>query len=138
MTHLGLVRSIGSIPYGILQHITLDDGGHDSAVPSATDKTLVGQVLSGHVGHAVQMFLFAQGLVQVQRFGGQYILRHRLTDQSVHTLHAYGAQHLFAVRLTQTNVPVFQIVDFHGIYLLILITQFRVQKYKIFCKYANN
>ena len=85
LRNLGLVRSVGGVPAGVLEDVAHDDGGSDGAVVAHTDVALVELVLLGQRTHMVEELVLAHAFWQGQRLfetdGGRHSLLYELIDR---------------------------------------------------------
>ena len=75
-------------------------------------------VLLRHIVHRIEVLLFGEWLIQIERLLQEDIRWHGLGDEFIYALHSDYFQHLLLVLLCQTNVSAFQVVSFHNILFL--------------------
>ena len=90
----GLVRRVGGVPAGVLQHVALDDRRRDAVVVAHADIGAEDLVLRGDFLQGGQHFVLAAGGGELERTPQPNLRRHRFLDQRIEARIAEQAQHL--------------------------------------------
>ena len=101
---LGLVRRVGRVPAGILEHAALDHAGRERVVIAEADVTAADAVLAGEAIEPREIGGFAFRGRQGQRLRQADTGGHDLVDQRVERGGANGLEHRVTVRATRTDV----------------------------------
>ena len=81
-----------------VKSVATDDGRRDGTVPSASDQRTRQHIVAIQLRlRHRQVLLLRDRFIQLDSFRQQNVLRHRLTDELVQRLGAYGLQHMFFI-----------------------------------------
>ncbi len=94
---LGLIRRVGRVPAGILEHVAQDHARRDAAVVAHADVRAGDGVARGDAAQAAQVGVLGFAFGQVERRAAADGGRNRLVDQGVERRHADRCEHRGAV-----------------------------------------
>ena len=113
--NLGLVRGIGGVPCGILEHVAHDNGGSGRRVPAHTDERTHLSVLGGQLTHMSRELVFGHSLCgQSDGFAQADGCRNHLSYQLVHTGDADDCEHLLQVGFRHAYMAVSEFIERHN------------------------
>ena len=93
---LGLVRGVGGVPAGVLEHVAENHRGRDAVVVAVPDVGPEDAVARGDAAQAAQVLVLRDAGRKVERRRQPDVGRNGLLDQSVERRHADGGEHLVA------------------------------------------
>ena len=101
---LGLVRGVGRVPAGILEHVAQDDARRDAAGVAETDERAEHLIAGGGRAQVAEEALLALAVGQIERRLQADARRNRLVDQRVERGRADDLEHLVAFGFVGTDV----------------------------------
>ena len=93
---LGLVRGVGGVPAGILEHVAENHRRRDAVVVAVADVGPEDAVARGDAAQAAQVLVLRDAGGKVERRRQADVGRNGLLDQRVERRHADGGEHLVA------------------------------------------
>jgi hypothetical protein len=106
--NLRLVRCVGCVPAGILEHVPQDHAGRHTVVIAHPDKRTRDRVALGDRGKAAEICVLAVGFGEIQRCRAADTRGNCLVDQRLERRHPDTPQHDVARRRIGTDVPGFK------------------------------
>jgi len=108
--NLRLVRRIGGVPTGVLEHISEDDGRRDAAGVAHPDEGLENLVPAGNLPELLEQRGLAQRGREVERTAKANRGGNRRLDKGLHRTEPQGVQHAVALPRVRSNVTVDEVL----------------------------
>ena len=111
---LRLIRRVGRVPAGILEHVPLDHGGREAVVIAHAEVGAENLILRGELVQLLERFLFADRGRDPQRLAEADVLGHDGVDERVERIVSEGREHRRLVVRRGPDVSVLKQILIYG------------------------